>query len=106
MDASSLKKLKLDRNCQEAKYFWWMSDTGFLFSKNTERERERENNLPGNLEIRKRWEKIDISEFTKILSNSRDLNPLSTHYKNMITQIQWARTLSGLERTPHRGYYW
>lgn len=39
-----------------------MSDTGFLFSKNTERERERENNLPGNLEIRKRWEKIDISE--------------------------------------------
>lgn len=67
-----------------------MSDTGFLFSKNTERERkrERENNLPSNLEIRKRWEKIDISEFTKILSNSRDLNSLLTHYKNMITQIQ------------------
>lgn len=58
-----------------------MSDAGFLFSKNknTERERKRENNL----EMEKRRGK-NISEYTKILSNSTVMNTLVKQYKNMI----------------------
>lgn len=78
-----------------------MSDAGFLFSKNknTEQERKRENNL----EMEKRRGK-NISEYTKILSNSTVMNTLVKQYKYMIPPAQWAITLPGLELMPNRRY--
>lgn len=60
-----------------------MSDAGFLFSKNKNTERERERERENNLEMEKRRGK-NISEYTKILSNSTVMNTLVKQYKNMI----------------------
>lgn len=53
-----------------------MSDTGFLFSKNTERE--------NNLIYKSKKDGENISEYTKILFNSTVMNTLVKQYKNVI----------------------
>lgn len=69
----------------------------------SERERERKRDRENNLEMEKRRGK-NISEYTKILSNSTVMNTLVKQYKYMIPPAQWARTLPGLELMPNRRY--